>query len=84
MDWISNIVDSIVRSINRRFHKTTCASECCYNRCECKNEGESSGEDVAVPTQHQEAESNIIFSSKLEIRRLSQTSINPPPPSTSD
>ena len=55
MEWITNIVERILTQINMTFHKTTCASECCHNRCECKNEGESSGDDVAVPTQHQEA-----------------------------
>ena len=80
MDWISNIVESILRSINRTFHKTTCANECCNNRCECKNEGESSSDEVEVPTHHRDQETNIIFTTKLEVRRLSQTSVNPPPP----
>ena len=54
MEWITNIVDRVFMQIIKTFHKTTCASECCHNTCECKNEGESSGEGVAVPTQHQE------------------------------
>ena len=46
-----------------------------------KNEGESSGEEVSIPTQHHEPEPNIIFTTKLEVRRLSQSYITPPPPS---
>ena len=86
MDWISNIVDSVLRHINKTFHKTTCANECCKNRCECKHEGESSGEEVSVPTQHREPEAKIIFTTKLEVRLLSQSSISPPapPPSLSE
>ena len=61
MEWITNIVARVLTHINKTFHETTCASECCHTRCEFKNEGESSGEDVAVPIQHQEAESKIIF-----------------------
>ena len=82
MDWISNIVDSVLRHINRTFHKTTCANECCSNRCECTNEGESSGEEVSVPTQHHahEPESKIIFTTRLEVRRISQSSATPTPP----
>ena len=80
MEWITNIVDRVVLHINKTFHKTICASECCNNRCECKNEGESSGEEVSVPTQHREPESKIIFTTKLEVRRISQNSITPPPP----
>ena len=49
MDWISNI-DSLLRHINRTYHRTTCASECCSNRCEC-NEVESSGEEIPA-TSH--------------------------------
>ena len=52
MDWISNIVDSVLRHINRTFHRTTRANECCSNRCGCTNEDESSGEEVSIPTQH--------------------------------
>ena len=80
MDWINNIVDSILKSINRTFHKTTCTSECCNNRCKCKNEGESSSDEVEVPTHHRDQETSRIFTTKLEVRRLSQTSVNPPPP----
>ena len=80
MEWIMNIVDTILLHINKTVHKTTCANECCNNRCECKNEGGSSGEEVSVPTQSQEPEPKRIFTTKLEVRRLSQSSITPPPP----
>ena len=80
MEWITNIVDRLLLHINKTVHKTICASECCNNRCGCKNEGESSGEDVSVPTQHREPETNIIFTTQLEARRLSQKSISPPAP----
>ena len=79
MDWISNIIDSVLRHINRTFHKTICASECCSNRWKCTNEGESSGEEVSVPTQH-EPQSKIIFTTRLEVRRISQSSATPPQP----
>ena len=46
MEWITNIVDRVLLHINKTVHETTCASECCNNRCECKNEGGSSGEEV--------------------------------------
>ena len=36
MEWIPNIVDRVLLRINKTFHQTTCASECCNNRCECK------------------------------------------------
>ena len=29
-------------NIRRTFHRTSCASACCHNSCECMNEGESS------------------------------------------
>ena len=80
MEWITNIVDKVLLHINKTLHRNICASECCTNRCECKNEGESSGEEVSIPTQRREPESKIIFTTKLEIRRLSQSSIAPPPP----
>ena len=73
MEVITHIVDRVLLRINKTFHITTCAIECCNNRCECKNEGESasSGEEVSIPQQHhkhnQEPESKIIFSSRLEI-----------------
>ena len=79
MDWISHMVDSVLRHINRTFHKTTCANEYCSNRCECTNGGESSGKEVSVPTQH-EPESKIIFTTRLEVRRISQSSATPLPP----
>jgi hypothetical protein len=83
MEWITNIVDRVFVHINKTFQKTTCASECCTNRCECKNEGESSGEEVEVPAHHRDQETKIIFTTKLEFKRLSQNGINPsPPPST--
>ena len=81
MDWISNIVDSVLKSINRTFHKTTCSSECCNHRDDCQNEGESSSDEIEVPTHRRDQETRTIFTTKLEVRRLSQTSINPPPPS---
>ena len=82
MDWISNIVDSVLRHINRKFHRITCAGECCSNRCECTNEGESSGEEASVPTQRHghEPASKIIFTTRLEVLRSSQSSATPPPP----
>ena len=80
MEWITNIVDRVLQHINKTVHKSTCTSECCNNRCECTSEGESSGEEVAVPAQHREPESKIIFTTKLEVRGLSQSSITPPPP----
>ena len=80
MNWVSNIIDSVLKSINRTFHKATCSSECSNNRCECKNEGESSDEEVTVPTHHCDQETKRRFSTKLEVRRRSQTSVNPPPP----
>ena len=80
MERISNLVDSTIKNINITFHKTTCSSECCNNRCECQNEGESSSDEVEVPTHHRDQETRIILTTKLEVRRLSQTSINPPPP----
>ena len=39
MEWITNIVDIVLLHINKTFHKTICASECCNSTCECKNEG---------------------------------------------
>ena len=80
MDWIRNGIDSVLRHINRTFHKTICASECCSNGCECTNEDESSGEEVSVPTQHHEPEPKMIFTTRLEFRRISQSSATPPPP----
>ena len=82
MGWISNIIDSVLRHINRTFHRTTCASECYSNRCECTNEGESASEEVSIPPQPQgpEPDSNIIFTSRFEVRRLGQSSATPPPP----
>ena len=81
IEWITHIVDRVVAHIDKIFHKTTCASECCNNRCECKNERGSSGEEVEVPTHHRDQETKLIFTTKLEVRRLSQNSINPSPPS---
>ena len=83
MEWITNIADRILQHINKTFHKTASASECYNNRCERKNEGESSGEEVSVPTQHREPDTKIVFTTKLEVRRLSQNSINPPAPTPS-
>ena len=80
MECVTTIVDRILQHINNTFHKTTCANECCSSRCECTNEGESSGEEVSVPTQHHEPESKPIFTTRLEVRRISQSSIIPPPP----
>ena len=77
MDIISDTVGNVLPYVNRTFHRTTCANECCNNKCECTNEGESSpGEEVvSIPPQHeQEPESKIIFTSRLEVRRLSQSS----------
>ena len=81
MEWITNIVDRVLLHINKTLQKATCASECCSNRCACRNEGESSSEEVSIPTQRHEPESKIIFTTKLEVRLLSQSSIAPPPPS---
>ena len=52
MDWINNIVDSVLRTINRTLHRTTCANACCSNRCECTNEGGSSGEEISATSHH--------------------------------
>ena len=68
----------------KTFHRTTRANECCSNSYECTNEGESasSGEEVSVPQQHhrKEPESKIIFTNKLEVLRVSQSSAATPPP----
>ena len=80
MEWISNIVDRVLLHINKTVHKIICASECCDNRCECKNEGASSGEEVSVPTQHHKPESKKVFATRLEVRRISQSSFTPTPP----
>ena len=79
MEWITNIVDRVLLH-NKTFHKTICASECCNNGCRCQNQGESSGEEVSVPTQHHEPEAKLMFTTHLEVRRISQSSITPPTP----
>ena len=82
MEWMSNIVNNVLQHLHKTFHRTTCASECCNNRCECTNEGESasSGEEVSIPPQHHghQPDSKRIFTSRLEVRRVSQSSATPP------
>ena len=58
MEWISNKLNSVLLHLNRTFHRTTCASECCSNRCECTNEGESSGEEIPATSHHHGHEPN--------------------------
>ena len=79
MELIIDIVGNVLLYVNRTFRRTTCAGECCNDRCECTNEGASSSGDgeevVSIPQQHeQEPESTITFTSTLEVRQLSQSS----------
>ena len=54
MDFISDIVGSILLYVNRTVHRLDCASECCNNRSECINEVESSSEEVSAPPQYEQ------------------------------
>ena len=74
IDYTIQLFRDLFFNIDRTIHRTSCASECCHNSCECMHEGEPSSEIMSAASRHeQEQESNIVFTSRLEVRRLSQS-----------
>ena len=54
MENIRQTIGDILLYLHRTFHRATCANECCSNRCECTNEGESSSEEVSSTSGHEQ------------------------------
>ena len=50
IDYIIPLFRALFLNIHRTFHRTSCASECCHNSCECMNEGEPSASSSSSKT----------------------------------
>ena len=81
MEWVTNIVDRVLLHIKKHFKKLLVPMNVAITDVDAKTKvNQSSGEEVSVPMQHHEPESKRIFTTKLEVRRLSQSSATHPPP----